>query len=298
MRKLLLTLGLAFPLVVQAQDPKEITISPTQKIPEKLLERMEGVRYGDVNFTKEAIDLLINNTQTAEAQVYRAFIDYLKESCSLKYVVVTEGQRNDLYKQAASRCDFVFPSLEIGEFKSDFLAVGKVPATMRLTFCDNVTYSIQMIIGVNGNTNYYKRFKREFIGAMYVENHDTKKRLSLPTGYQIPNAEQLAKENKSSKLEGVYEAFEADGPTPERIAIYKDGDTFRVVHLSGGYFPLDWQENEQIGVLIPTASERDFKGQFNDSMKNGYNTTVSFENDNAFSFSRRNGKSYKYIRVK
>lgn len=298
MRNTLLALALALPFIARSQSPKEIIVGPKDHIPQDLVDRLMGTRFADMQFTPEMVNLVINNPNSSESQVLLAFVDYLKEFVAMKQVAVSPSQHDELYSMAPSQCDIVGAGIEMGEFKSDFLAVGRIPTTMVFGFCDQVVYKVQMTVGVNGNTNPYKRFKRAFYETLSTNKKDTKYRLTLPTGFKMDNAEKLAREAQSLKIEGVYELFEANGPTPEKVAIYKDGETIRLLHLSGGYLPHDWAEGEQIGILFPTASERDYKGQFNSSLKTGYQTSVTFENENAFSYTRRNGKSYKYIRVK
>lgn len=290
MRKVYLLFALLSSLCGYAQK-KVRTFGPKDNLDYEYVNALKGVKYADFGLNEAQEKYLIAHPESADIQTINAFVSSLQEKLGVT-TVVTNEQRDEMRKIARSVCDVVYCGIDIGDFKSDFMAIGKVPMTVKFTYCDSSVYYVQMVIRVDGNTNIYKKMKKEFSYILPEKGYDAKFKKQLE---QNPI---VSKEPGNSSYEGIYKLFDSDGPTAHIVKIVQIETGLNLVNVSGGYFADDWKSGEVIGILHPTMSDGDFELEGWDSMKWRYKTTVVFPNKNSFQLTRRNGKIYKYVRIK
>jgi hypothetical protein len=141
---------------VKSQSKKELH-KQHERILDTLSKKLGGVKYADLGFSKAQEDFLINNSNSVDAAILNGIRNYLKDLGLL--VIITDAQRRESLKQADSQCDYVKVDYDLGEFNSQFMAIGNYTFKFAFKFCDSSFYSFATKLRVTGITDYNKTIK-------------------------------------------------------------------------------------------------------------------------------------------
>ena len=292
-----------------SQTKKDIR-KENEKLHERILDTLQnkisGVKYADLGFSKAQQELIINNANSVDALILMGVRNYLKD-LGLD-VLITEAQRNEAVKLTKSQCDFVKVEYELGEFNSKFMAVGNYPFNFAFQFCDKSIYSFDTKLSVNGLTNYSYLIKSTCqynfpLNRRYLE---AKKLKIANNQIVLTNSEFLKYLDTSTykkPIEGIYQLLSSDFSTSKySIGIYSQNDTLKVIYFNGADFSSDWKDGELKGYLFSTLSESDYIVKWYSLEKDIIDGSISFANKNVFEF-RSSTLGYekgidKFVRVK
>lgn len=304
-----LLLFYSFNVFCQYIERKPIIIQADESLPKELQEGLAGVKFGTIIQSDALEKFMIENTQNPEIKAFIGVFDYLKTEIRLSHVAITKQQNEEIKKLGKSTCDYVWIDINIGEFKSDFMAVGKmVGAFIEYGFCDKSYYRVMMPpISVNGNTNIEKKYKKEFTTRYFHAwdyNEKYKKKL-IKNEIVIskePFEEYLTKSDTLKYYEGVFKVLSSNVDVSQyEIGVYNKDGKIRIIYFSGADFSNDWSEGELKGILTPTMSNEDFLLEWFSADKQSLKGSLSFSNKNAFSIKTTNNNvmsEVKYIRIK
>ena len=296
------------------------TFSQKKSVPVEILKldtlqtKLSGVKYAYFLFSETERKVLLqqlgNIGNTVDFQIISGIIDYFNKDLLISHIV-TDEQKKQSFENANSACDYVYFSFSLGAFKSDFMAIGKIPFEFTFTFCDKSEYSFKRIIPVNGLTNYRITFRNVMNNLVnrYIDrknkwsyNEANKLRMKEnPIVIRYKDFMNYLDTNKNlSKYEGLFELAYSDVGTSRQIfGIYNDNGQFKLVYFEGSYFSSDWDDGELKGELKLTKSETDILVKYYDSHKLGTNFLMKFNDTNAFDLYPIDKKEVdRYIRIR
>ena len=307
---MILLFGVSFSTMTFSQE-KKLSKSEIKKQKEKRLDslrqKLNGVKYADLGFSKAQEQIVLNNSSSLDAQILIGIIDYLKKDIGLT-VIVTQEQRSEAIKMAKSQCDYVKFIFDVGSFKSSLGAIGNYPFSFSFLFCDNSNYSFETKLRVSGLTIYSKAVRDlcnfEFLHKKEPDESQKLKVASNKIIISYPNfIKYLDSAKRKSDFEGVYQLFSSNVNTSNyTIGLYHYNDSLRIIYFSGADFNEDWSEGELKGNLYKTMSENDFLADCYTLDKRLVNGSVTFLNINSFELRINNQLDNngvdKFVRVK
>jgi hypothetical protein len=117
------------------------------------------VRYLDFLLNKEQESMMISNPQFRD--LFQRFTDYFKQEFGFTGAIITNNQRTEVYSNRKSICEILLVNLTLGDFQSQFMAVGYYDLKMAFLFCDNQGFVFESQLNVNGATpNFARPVKR------------------------------------------------------------------------------------------------------------------------------------------
>ena len=291
------------------------TFSQSKKEQEKEHERMldtlehkiSGVKYADFRFSTAQENIIINNSNSGDAIILNAIVNYLKTDLGLS-VIVTKEQRDESIKLAKTQCDYVQVNYELGQFKSTFMAVGSYPFKFSFVFCDKSQYSFETRLNVNGLTNYNQLIRNTCKYNFPIKRkYSEENKLKIPSNSFIISLNDFTKyldsEVKKKPIEGLFQMFNSNVSTSKyKLGIYSQNDSLKIVYFDGADFSEDWREGESKGYLFSTLSENDFILKYFALDKKFLDGSLTLLNNNSFEIRFTTiGKTTdldKYVRIK
>jgi len=273
-----------------------------------LKKKISGVRFADFGFSKAQEQIFINNATSPDAQLLTGIVNYLKMDLGLQ-VIITQEQRNESLKIAKSRCDVVFFTYDVGQFKSSFGAIGNVPFSFSFLFCDKSKYSFNTKLHVDGLTILANKTRQTcFFEFAYKRKFDINQKILIQKNSSLISLADFTKYLDTSlhklPIEGIYQLFSSSNNSSKyKIGICNRNDTLYIVYFDGANYSEDWTEGESKGYLTKTMSESDFFVKWFSLDKTLMEGAITFAN-NHNSFELKSSdiqnpiENDKYIRLK
>lgn len=276
--------------------------------------KLSGVKFFEILTSQEERDIMKqimgNPGESVDLQILNGIVDYANKDLELG-LIYTNEQLQQSFKYANSICDYVFFSYSIGAFKSDFMAIGKLPIEFTFIFCDNSEYKFKKTIGVNGSTNYRLTIRNllsntvnKKISFKKTLQYDSTSRLSIQKKSPVINypdfISYLDSSKSLSKYEGLFELFHSENTAARlKLGIYNDKGVLKLLYFGGSHYKNDWNEGELKGILTLTKSESDLLVKLYDAFKFERNFAMKFSDSNAFDLISLETKSTdRYVRIK
>lgn len=291
----------------QSKKEKKAKAPPKLTKIDSLQKKLSGIKYIDLGLSKTYEDLIVNNSNSADAQFLIGIVNYLKQDLRLE-VIVSAEQRKQLVKIAKSKCDIGFFDFEIGQFKSNFAAVGNYPFTFSFIFCDSSKYSFVDKIRVNGLSNYANSIRNTcYFNFQFIRKYNQEETLICPINDIVisKNAFYTYIDTALNKkpVEGVYRLFSSNSYTSNyTVGVFAHQDTLKIIYFEGADFSNDWREGEIKGYLTETMSPEDYLLTWYSLDKKIILGSLSFLNKNSFEV-RINSPGFdngvdKFVRIK
>lgn len=310
-------IGLLFSLLIMSEfviSQSNKSVDTNIRLLDSVRQKLSGVKYVRLITTKDLVEIYKNNMSTgnvsADLLVAVGFSDYVSNDLK-KAFVLTDEQIEMSYADAKSSCDFVLTEYSIGDFVSDFGAIGRLPLTVTFTFCDGSAHTFTKDVKVNGLSNYRIAFRKGFNNIINLEFDKTNywmynvdNRLKMPSNPLIIEHDKFMQHLDTSKLvmknEGVFELFSSDDKTANyKVGIYNDSGTLKMIYFDGAKLKDDWKDGELKGILNNTKSDGDYILRYYNASKNEIKGFLTFVNENSFTIKLNNGKGVdKYIRIR
>jgi len=298
--KRILTLLLVTISTFETLGQTTTTIKSDEALTNEFLSDLSGVRFINMYQNETYVEYLINNQQNLDVQLLMGFITFLKNDLEFP-VAVTMDQIRELESISNSTCDFVRVRLD-GEFKSDFLAVGKITGIVAaFEFCDNTVYFLELpSYPVNGLTNHPKKIKSEFLRRIpFKIDYDVSNVKSIRKNLVYENLDSISvsNENDTSKpfLIGVYQYFNGGEIFFDKIVIFNNNGNLVMAFVSGKQkASKDWSKGEHLGELKKTSSQNDFILYFYLEDKTEAQGSVTFADGSLTLY--YSGKAHKFVK--
>jgi hypothetical protein len=217
---------------------------------------------------KFGTDLLVSRG-SREARDIEAMNNYLTEDYK-SVVVITEEQRNTVFKSTESYCNIINVTWDIGAFKSDLIAIGRYPMELKFQLCDGKIIEYNFPISVNG---YTYDIKNAILRALRknISKQDLLKKIS--TTKLVRNITTINKDTldyyingitgENISIVGVYKLISSTNFTSlDEIAILRIDNRFKIINLENSTFKKDWERGEVIGFIDSTTSSKYFIGKY------------------------------------
>lgn len=273
------------PLFGDSQTKKEKR-QEHERVLDTLQQKIQGIKFADLRFSKTQVDFLINNSNSLDAQIILGIIDYFKKDLGIEVIVTTE-QRNLAIKSTTSQCDFVKLVYETGTFNSTFGAIGTIPFKFSLQFCDQSIYSFDTKLRVSGLTNYANLIRNTCFDKFPLKKgYNKAKRMTISNNPIICTLNSFNKyldSTRKNEIEGLYRLLSSEDNTSKyTVGLKENKDTINIIYFDGADFSNDWKEGELKGYMIKTLSENDYLLKWYSLDKTLVEGSVTFINKNSF----------------
>lgn len=270
-RLLLLLIFIMVIKVVCAQESDIVVIKRigdtkfSYNIPPELRNALAGVKYAIIpaSNNKELSDYLVRNPNQIDAMVYMDVVDYLQSDFIFQFVGFTPETIKQLNSVVNNPCEVVSIHFAMGEFGNNVAAIGKMEGIqLGFKFCDGTEYLIETEFGVNGLTNYAKKYRKHFSKILNLKNSkynpEFEKELKPIELYvQVNKLDELINSEIQDIHEGVYTIFTKEGEwSANKIFVKKEDERYVAIFLEGE--TTAWRKGELKSIFEPTMSKGDY----------------------------------------